>query len=346
MINKYGYILNLAFLFLLLPLSKIEAQSQGHKTKLGMIIPLSGSGALMGESLQRVTKFIPFKHIEPVFEDDGCDGKTAISAYLKLRTQGVNIFYVACSGSILAIAPLAKKNGDLILTTYAGSIRIRESGDEVIRLNPDGISVAEAMIPLITKDLQPTIILHEEQEYASSLAEKFTTILARSVIEKIPYQSDSTSFAAEILRIKAKNPKSIVLIPVGDTAARLILQQLAQNGIKIPVIGEVNLCDYPFKLTDFKLNGKCVAAMLKGSEYDKFISDYTSQSGHAPAYPFYDAMAYDLFSHMDHLAEDNLTVSKIKNELLSGFKGKFATYKFTANGEIKDVSDYLVIREY
>ncbi|MCB0336388.1 MAG: hypothetical protein KDD62_08780, partial [Bdellovibrionales bacterium] len=79
-------------------------------------MPLTGSGALIGKSIQGVTKLAQLNSIEPVFEDDQCVGKHAVSAYLKLRQQDIRVFYMACSGSILAIAPLAKKNGDLILT--------------------------------------------------------------------------------------------------------------------------------------------------------------------------------------------------------------------------------------
>ncbi len=319
---------------------------KAEQIKLGAIIPLTGSGASMGESLRGVVKLAALSSTNIIFEDDRCDGKQAISAYLKLRDEGVHIFYMACSGSILAVAPLAKRNGDLILTTYAGSSKIRETGDEVIRLNPDAISIAEGLQSLISEAQRPIAILHEEQEYASSLADKIEQLLGKDMSKRVSYRPDAGSYTTEILALKQANPRSILLIPLGDAAAKTILKQMSQYQIRQDIIGEVNLCDYPFKPADFGLHGFCVAAKFTNEAYQKFLKDYQQALGRPPAYPFYDAMALDLFRLIDNSKESAASPEQLKKLLSKGFNGAFAHYALSPDGEITNSSDYLQKVQY
>lgn len=321
--------------------------ARGEQLKIGFILPMTGSAALMGESLSGVVKLAQLKNVSTVFEDDRCDAKLALSAYTKLRGEGVRLFYMACSGSILAVAPLAKQNGDLIVTTYAGSARIRETGPEVLRYNPDAISIAEGLTTLLTPDMLPTAFLYEEQDYAQSLVTKLESILgSAAVIEKIAYRPDSPSFASEVLRLKQKKSKSIVFVPVGDGAARLILQQMSQQRMGMPILGDVNLCDYPFHPSDFKLSGACVSARFSGKPYDDFLRDYASVVGHAPAYPFYDAIALDLVERVDGVAKDGASIAELRTQLLAPFAGKFTRYSLSPDGEAEHAGDYLTRVRY
>lgn len=326
--------------FLSIPKAAAETAS------LGLILPLSGPSAYMGQSVVGVMKLANPGNYQPVFEDDRCEGKAALTAYLKLRERGIRVFYVGCSGSLLAVAPHAKRNGDLILTTLAASLKIRETGDEVIRLNPDALSVADKMLGMITAELRPVAILHEEQEYCDSLANRLAQLLGPALVEKISYRPDAASFASEILKIKQRRVKSLILIPLADGAARTILRQIAQHRLESALIGDVNLCDFPFKPSDFGLHGKCAAARFSGRDYEKFIADYTTLMGHPPAYPFYDAMALDLFERLEQIAATPLSVPLVKSRLLQGFKGKFSSYSFTPEGEAAGAGEYMNIVDY
>jgi hypothetical protein len=314
--------------------------------KLGLIVPLSGPASLMGESLNGVVKLASLTRVSTEFEDDRCEAKTALSAYHKLRGSGVRIFYMACSGSILAVAPLAKRNGDLILTSYAGSAKIRETGSEVLRFNPDAISIAEKLSQLLVDDLKPTIVMFEEQDYAQSLAERLQDLLGNSVIEKLPYRADATSFTSEVIRIKIRRSKSVVLVPTSDGSAQRILRAFSSGGVTAPIIGEVNLCDYPFRPSDFGLHGICVSARFSGEAFDSFMRDFHAQVGRPPAYPFYDAIALDLLKQLDRISVKHQEPDSVRARLLEGFSGKFATYSLTKNGEVRNGGDYLMVVRY
>ncbi|MBX7144573.1 MAG: ABC transporter substrate-binding protein [Oligoflexia bacterium] len=334
------------WLFALIVVVLTSAAAYAESKKIGLILPLSGPAELMGSSLRGVAELAHLKRLTPVFEDDRCEGKTAISSYLKLKNEGVRIFYIACSGSILAVAPIAKRNGDLILTTYAGSARIRETGDEVIRLNPDAISVAQGVVHMLGKDLLPVAILYEEQEYASSFADRVAELLKDAAVEKVSYRAGEVSYSAELLRIRKKQPRSIIFAPVADGSAKLILKALSQNGINIPLIGEVNLCDFPFKPSDFGLHGRCVSARFDGEAYRQFLADYTNLLGHAPSFPFYDALALDLLQFLDREIDGATDVTALKLKILAGFSGKFAQYSLSPQGEPTSSDGYLINSDY
>jgi len=318
----------------------------GESLKLGVIIPLSGPASLMGESLNGVVKLANLKKVSTEFEDDRCEAKTALSAYHKLRGRGVKIFYMACSGSILAVAPHAKRNGDLILTSYAGSAKIRETGSEVLRFNPDAISIAQRLSQLLVDDLKPTVVMFEEQDYAQSLADRLQDLLGTSIIEKLSYRADATSFTSEVIRIKLRKSKSVVLIPTSDGSAQRILRAFSSAGVNAPIIGEVNLCDYPFRPSDFGLHGICVSARFSGEAFDTFVRNFKALVGRVPAYPFYDAIALDLLNQLDTIAANHQEPDSVRATLLKGFSGRFATYSLTKDGEVQNGSDYLTIVRY
>jgi len=154
----------------LLLLSPLACQQNGKEEQdqpaLGVIVPLSGSTATMGSSIVRDLQMLNLKTLALHFEDDQCDPKQAISVYRRLRLKSVKYFYLACSGSVLALAPLAKKDGTLIITAYAGASAIRTTGPEVIRYIPDALSISQEIVKYLRQRNDARIgLLHEEQDW-------------------------------------------------------------------------------------------------------------------------------------------------------------------------------------
>ncbi|MCB0334985.1 MAG: amino acid ABC transporter substrate-binding protein, partial [Bdellovibrionales bacterium] len=188
----------------------------------------------------------------------------------------------------------------------------------------------------------PIAVLYEEQDYALSLAEKLQEILGKEVFKLISYQSDATSIRPQILQARGLKVKGIVLVPVSDATARIALKEMAELKIGVPIFGEVNLCDYPFKPSDYGLSGFCLSAQFEGMEFDNFLKRYTKEVGYPPAYPFYDAMALDLLRYMDKIDRSNKSdVETLRKNILSGFEGSFAYYAFAPSGEVRNSEKYL-----
>ncbi|MEK7650363.1 MAG: ABC transporter substrate-binding protein [Patescibacteria group bacterium] len=315
--------------------------------KIGVIIPLSGAVASMGEPIKNAINLQTYQNILPMFEDDPCDAKKAISAYQKLKLENVRIFYVACSGSVMALAPLAQQNGDLILTAYAGSAEIRKTGTEVIRFIPDALSVGEAMVEHIKTipENKKIGLLHEEQDYAQSLANLLQENLGSKILTTEKYNANDNTYRTQVTKLKFSGIDTLLFVPTSDKAAQLVLKEMQVQSFKPEIISEVNTCDYPFKPADYGLHGVCWKASLDTAGYEKYVSDYKAKYGKDSQYPFYDSITFDLFGILDTFYAQDLSIEQLKAKILAGITGQVSSYQFDSAGEVNS-SQYLKVLSF
>ncbi len=322
-------------------------QPASESVKVGVIVPLSGSAGAIGEEVKNSVDLPEVKNIERIYEDDQCDAKKALSAYHNLKLKGVNIFYLACSGSVMSVAPLAKENGDLILTAYAGSSEIRKTGPEVIRFVPDAVSVVDEMNAYLTQDeTKKYAILYENLDYPKSATDALVQKLGDQIVFTEGYNGEETSFKSQLLKFKNKDIDGVIMVPVSEKAAQIILKELQQLRLineKTQIIGDVNLCDYSFKPSDFGLHGLCWRAGISNSGFDAFALAYKTKFGIEPQYPFYSAITYDVMHVLSDIVGDlkDPTPQAIIAELLKGKKGLITDYQFDAVGEVTNSGKYL-----
>ena len=119
-------------------------QSKSSTIKIGAIYPLTGGLAIYGEPAQKAAQLamqdinaaggINGKQLEVVFQDHKCDPKTAVSAFEQLSAQGVKVFTsVACSGTILSIAPELASNQAVLVGITATTPKITGVSPYVFR---------------------------------------------------------------------------------------------------------------------------------------------------------------------------------------------------------------------
>lgn len=308
----------------------------GGVIKIGIINPLTGPAGSMGEEVVNAIKLATSTKLQFLFEDDQCDAKKAVSSYMKLKQEGTHIFYLSCSGSLLAVAPLAKQDGNLILSAYAGSSEIRKTGDEVIRFIPDALSVADAMANYVTNmKSRPKIgLLYEEQDYAKSVALALKEKLGEKVIIEERYVATDTTFRTQITKLKGQRIDVLLYIPTSDKAAQLIYKELQTLNYKPLLVGDVNVCAYPFSPKDFGLKGICFDAgfSVETDAYKQFLIDYKNRYGVESNAAFYSAITYDIFKLLDKSNQKD--VPSLKRYFLNGIKGEMSDYSFTPNGEV------------
>ena len=314
------------------------AQTTGEPTGLGVIAPLSGGAASMGISIQRAIDLVAVPGLRPHYQDDQCQAQKGLSAYQRLRAQGIRFFYVACSGSVLAIAPLAKRNGDLVLTAYAGSIEIRKTGPEVIRFIPDGQSVVQAMLDYFNRQPEQRYgLLWEEQDYADSVASSLRTALGPAVVVDEHYRPYDGSYKSQLLKFKRHDLSAIIFVPVSDQAAQIMYREMRDLDLHKPIIGEVNVCDYAIKPEHFQLQGTCWKAGIDSPGFRQFLDRYRAAYGVSPQYPYYDAITFDSVTIVGRLLAEHRQadpVAFVQQSLLAGQTGLISSYQFDADGEV------------
>ncbi len=315
--------------------------------KVGVIVPLSGPAAKTGEEVLRSIKLKETPYIELAVEDDQCSAKSALSAYEKLNAEGVDVFYIGCSGSVMSVYPKAQMNNDVILTAYAGSIEIRKTDDTVIRSNPDGLSVVESIQKHMDTlgDSKEVYVVYENADYPKSVAEELQKKNPNFIFDT--YKSDDVDFKSLVLRMKQSGINTFLTIPVSDSAYKLLLTEMKRNNLKGMVVGDVNVCDYTFSPSEYGFPTTCWKAGLSEEKTDAYQNLFTSTYGTQSNYTFYNALTTDMFMYLDGVAKNNIFSAKeIKSDLLAkGFNGVYGSYKFTPDGEIHNPGEYLSVVE-
>jgi ABC-type branched-subunit amino acid transport system substrate-binding protein len=312
---------------------------------VGVITPLTGDAVSIGEFVRKAIELEGYKNFSIRFEDDACDPQKAVSAYNLLKAENIKIFYMACSGSVLSVAPLAKQNGDLIITAYAGSAEIRKSGDETIRFIPDAESVGLAMSNYV-KSLPNTskyALLYEDQAYSYSAANIIKPFIKENLVTEETYKADSSDVRTQLTKIKGTGATHIILIPVSEKPTYAIYKQMYEMGMRQKIIGDVNVCDYKIAPAEYKLDTTCWKAELPKEKADIFANKYAAKYDGASGAPFYDAATYDAMHILDQVVGTvgKIQVSAIKKVILQGVTGPISSYTFSDNGEVTNINDYL-----
>ena len=346
--KKTTWIIGIILIVLILILvnnNSTKDQTSGS-IKLGVITPATGPAGQMGEEVLNSLKLASITNVTMSFEDDQCSGKQAVSSYNKLKSEGVHIFYVACSGSVLALAPLAKEDGNLILTAYAGSSEIRKTGDEVIRFIPDAVSIANAMAEytISLRDVKKIGLLYENQDYSKSAAMILKDKTGTLISEEETYSAEDTSFRTQITKLKANGVDTLLYVPTSDKAAKLVYAEMKNLSYKPYIIGDVNVCEYPFSPKDYGMKSTCFDSgfNIETQAYKDFILSYQTVYGHPASAGFYDAVTYDIVKILDAYKSTKKTVKvdDLKKYILAGVKGEMTDYAFTSEGEVLG-SNYL-----
>lgn len=294
--------------------------NSGKTIKVGIINPLSGPVMQRGEEITDIIKLAETDRVEMIFGDDKCDGNIASTTYNELKKKGVRVFYVSCSASLLAIAPQAKIDGNLIVTSYAGAIEIRNTGDEVIRFIPDALSAVDVIYSDITKlaSSSKPAFLYEDQDYSnfivSGVKERIGTS-TKIISEIIPAKSTTTD--KQIQRLKSAKVDTVFFIPASDHA-----------------------CGSPISVKELGINAICyeVGFQTDTEAYKKLIAEYKAKYKKDADNPFYDAITYDIFKLLGKFASTKHAddfIPELKNYIISGVNGEMSKYTFTKDGKVE-----------
>jgi len=311
--------------------------------KVGAILPLTGPAASIAEDLVRTLDVYESdfaQNIDIVVQDDKCSGKDAVSAYNMLKNQGIRVYFVACSGSVLALAPLMAEDGNVILTGYSGSILIRDTGDEVIRFISDGLNFAERMAEVMKENPDKKYALfHEQQDYPQSLGDKLMNDAGDQIVLRETYTADSLTFKTSILKIRESDADELIYIPVSEDATKIIVKEMKDFGLDMRLLGEANLCDNTSEGIITGYSGTCFRAIMETEGYDEYIALFKEKYDKEPFYPYYNAVSFDVIYIIDQFLDgvnivDDTVIANLKASVLDGVDGKIGSYQFESNGQV------------
>lgn len=341
--------------------SREPAEEKKEVIKIGYIGPLSGDGAVYGETekagLEIALKEINNKGgidgrlIQVIYEDDLIDPKMAVSAAKKLiEIDKVVALLVCTSDSSFAVKPITEENKVLLLTGGAFNSQLFKDGEYIFGFWPTSEKTAVDLADFLIKKYNKVAIISsnvgDNIEIHDYFIEKFQK-LGGEVVASEKASWDEADYSSYLTKIKAQSPEALVINAYGDFIAVAIVQDMIKLGIDLPIYG-----NYAFSGGAFReVLGESVEGVifvdapslnnpdnpkgmvfLKKLEqlYPNYISDWEAATR-------YDVL-YLLVQAIEKVGTDTET---IKNYLhnLGGFEGVLGTFYFGEHGEFIGVGN-------
>ena len=270
------------------------AESYGnplHQAKLLAVEEINAAGGINGRELRLIV------------EDSKCGAQDAITAYNKLTdVDGVKIILgTTCSGSMLGAAPLAERDGVVMLSASATSPDIATAGDYIFRtaINDQqlGIDMGNTMWVDGTRSIAT---ITESTDYAEGTRR---TAVARfeelggSVVAAEGFSSDVIDFRTQLTKLFDGNPDALLLAAQGEAAGGTIIKQARELGYDGPIYSEI----VPTAPEALGIAGDAATGLkavipnpdLATSSGKDFLAKFKERYGEVASLPWFQGSAYD-----------------------------------------------------
>ena len=291
--------------------------------KIGVILPLTGDAATIGESLKNTITIaieeingsggVENRLLEMIYEDGKCGGLASASAAQKLINIDKVKFIIggACSGETLGSAPIAESSKVVLLSPVSSSPDITNAGDYVFRNfasdASSGNEIAEAIIDIGHKKVA---VISEQTDYSQALRkvfEKRFTELSGTITTSETYTTNTRDFRTQLIKIKNTLPDAIYLVPQTPQSGEILLKQIKEVGITIPKFSnELATTDSLVKsglsegiiYAEVSFNKDAPASKVF---FDKYLVKYKIMDPNTP--PIYMASTYDAVNLLKEMIE-------------------------------------------
>ena len=233
------------------------AWAQAPKTvTIGFVNHLTGDAAVYGQSMKKGTELALEEinaawakknmKLEVVFEDDRLAAADAQTAFLKL-TQSDKVPVVMGSGSstvTLSLCPKAQEAKVVLISSISTAPGLKKCGAYFFGMmatdDAAGVEWAHMAKRLGHKEAAVTYI---NNDYGLGVKDAFVGAFKKAggkVLIEQGHEVGGTDFRAEVLKVKAANPK-VVFIVSHVKEGSLILKQAKELGVQAQWIGDTAL---------------------------------------------------------------------------------------------------------
>ena len=270
------------------------AESYGNpllRAKLLAVEEINAAGGINGRQLKLIV------------EDSKCAAQDAITAYNKLTdVDGVKIILGAtCSGSTLGAAPLAEKEGVVLLSASATSPDIASAGDYVFRTAINDLRLGiDTGNTLWVDGMRSIVTITEATDYAEGA--RRTSVaqfekLGGSVAAAESYFSDVLDFRSQLTKLFNENPDGLLLAAQGEASGGSIIKQARELGYDGPIYAET-VSSSPDALSiagDAATGLKAIVPNpdLTSAAGKEFLENFKARYGVGASLPWFQGSAYD-----------------------------------------------------
>lgn len=342
---------------------QMENKQEGAMVKLegpvriGLLLPLTGDATSVGVPMQKAALMaveeinagggVLGQPIEFVSEDGKCEPAAAAASAQKLiNVDKVKIvFGGACSGEMLAAAPIAEEGQVLLISPSATSPDITKAGDYIFRTiaSDAGQGTVAAEYAFNTLQMKKVAALSEQTDYAQSLKNVFVNRfkeLGGEVSADEVFQSKDTDLRAQILKIKGVRADLVYLVPQSPVTTELILKQLAAQEVTTKKMGtEATLSRELISQNPGLMSGLVSTEPYfddTAGDASSFLIKYEAKYNEKPTYPSFMANTYSqVYLIKEGIEKVGFDATKLKDWLytVKGWKHALGELTFTADGD-------------
>jgi branched-chain amino acid transport system substrate-binding protein len=222
----------------------------GDVIRIGMPHPVTGDIAFLGKNTINAAKLavkqinekggILGKKVELVVEDGKCSPSEALTAFKKMKRDGVTFFQGGlCSGATLAIMPTIKDGSALIISSSSSSPSIPPKcgvggNDYVFTLFPSDAKKMEILTKAMKEDgIKTVAILAVNNDYgrdAGESAKKWAGKYGLNIVMEEYFKEGEVNFLSILTKVKGLKADAILLTAYIQAGSK-ILNQMHELGL-------------------------------------------------------------------------------------------------------------------
>lgn len=335
--------------------------------RVGAVLSLTGRAATYGQralngmqlAVDELNATEPFKNrpIRLLVEDSQSSAPQALSAFRKLidiHRISVALGFVL-SDEVLTCAPVANERQVVILSTAAGSDKIKDAGDYIFRNRESASLQAQAIAQTCVERFQrrEVAVLHSNAANGISYRDSFRDALQRlggTVPLAIGYNEGKTDYRAEIEQLRAKSQRAVYLAGL-DHELGLILKQAKEVGFDAQFFSSAGAISEKL----LEIAGSAAEGLVCGSapfnvesddpRIQAFATAFRARFGEVP--DFIAGNSYDAVYILASLFRDGAASGdQIKAGLYAtrDFPGVGGNTTFDSNGEVTKPVELVIVR--
>jgi len=309
--------------------------------EIGAVIPLTGPGAFLGESLQNGMMLATDEigDFTVIYEDSKASPKEGLTAYQKIKaTHDPIATIVAFSGVSKALLPVMDQDKmPMFMTLVSGSGYAAQS-EYAFRYFTNADMEAPIMADFaIEEGYNDFAVLYIDDEYGNDYFRVFSETVEKNngnIVAAETFTRADADFKTQLFKIDSANPDAVYIVGY-DSHLLLILKQAAEVGVEAQLMTNWVLASP----TNIEKAGSTAENVLITTpayylaDNTEFAQKYIARYGKSP--DAYAALGYDtiyvLKDALDNASTKEELVEELKQTNLEGLMGKISA---SAEGEM------------
>ncbi|WRS26947.1 ABC transporter substrate-binding protein [Oscillospiraceae bacterium MB08-C2-2] len=347
------------------PSSQAQPITPVKDIEIGLVAPMTGNSGSMGVSQKQGYELAMdeingaggvngAKIVLSTYDDQGDPQRAASGAQKFADNDAILAIGGSCNSSAtLAMVPIVDNAGLPELVVSSSSPQLTGSSEYFFRMSVQDAAVGPQMAKaLLSRGYKNVAVFYVNNDYGIGLSDSFKGYLEANggtTLGSLTYLATDQDFTAQITTAKGMNPDAVALCgTMADSG--LIIRQLKQNGVDVPVIGGTGLYNAKtIEIAGDSSEGVFVIGVYVANNPDpkvqELVAKYKKKYGVEP--DGFAALAYDQMYVIAEAAERALASGELSRETFkealktTNYKGVTGTVSFNEDNDW--VRDYLTL---